>query len=57
VLTEHRRRLDAKLIATKDPGPESMAMYDSDMKPYVGKGSPVIESNIAQMKKWASEGR
>jgi arylsulfatase A-like enzyme len=57
VLAEHRRRLDAKLIATKDPAPESMAMYDSDMKPYVGKGSPVIESNIAQMKKWAAEGK
>ena len=57
VLTEHRQRLDAKLVATKDPAPESMAMYDSDMKPYVGKGSPVIEGNIAQMKKWASEGK
>ena len=57
VLADHRRRLDAKLVATKDPAPESMAMYDSDMKPYVGKGSPVIESNIAQMKKWASEGK
>jgi arylsulfatase A-like enzyme len=57
VLAEHRQRLDAKLVATKDPAPESMAMYDSDMKPYVGKGSPLIESNIAQMKKWASEGK
>ncbi len=57
VLAEHRRRLDAKLVATKDPAPESMAMYDSDMKPYVGKGSPVIEGNIAQMKKWAAEGK
>jgi len=57
ILAEHRQRLDAKLITTKDPGPESMAMYDGDMKPYVGKGSPVIESNIAQMKKWASEGK
>jgi hypothetical protein len=27
------------------------------MKPYVGKGSPVIESNIAQMKKLAAEGK
>ncbi len=57
VLAEHRRRLDAKLVATKDPGPESMAMYDSDMKPYVGKGNPEVERNIAQMKKWASEGK
>jgi len=57
VLAEHRRRLDAKLVATKDPGPESMAMYDSDMKPYVGKGNPEVERNIAQMKKWAAEGK
>ena len=57
VLEEHRRRLDAKLIATRDPGPESMAMYDSDMKPYVGKGNPEVERNIAQMKKWAAEGK
>jgi hypothetical protein len=45
------------MIATKDPGPESMAMYDSDMKPYVGKGNPEVEKNIAQMKKWAAEGK
>lgn len=57
VLAEHRRRLDAKLVATKDPAPESMAMYDSDMKPYVGKGNPEVERNIAQMKRWAAEGK
>ena len=57
VLEEHRRRLDAKLAATKDPGPESEAMYDSDMKVYVAKGNPEVERNIAQMKKWASEGK
>ena len=57
VLAEHRQRLDAKLVATKDPGPESIAMYDSDMKPYVGKGNPEVERNIAQMKRWAAEGK
>ena len=57
VLEEHRSRLDAKLAATKDPGPESEAMYDSDMKVYVAKGNPEVERNIAQMKKWASEGK
>ncbi len=57
VLEEHRRRLDAKLVATRDPGPESMAMYDSDMKPYIGKGNPEVEKNITQMKKWAAEGK
>ena len=57
VLADHRRRLDAKLVATKDPAPESMAMYDSDMKPYVGKGNPEVERNITQMKRWAAEGK
>lgn len=57
VLADHRHRLDAKLVATRDPAPESMAMYDSDMKPYVGKGDPEIERNIAQMKRWAAEGK
>jgi arylsulfatase A-like enzyme len=57
VLAEHRRRLDAKLVATKDPAPESMARYDSDMKPYLGKGNPEVERNIAQMKRWAAEGK
>ncbi|MFZ9992343.1 MAG: sulfatase, partial [Opitutales bacterium] len=57
VLEDHRRRLDAKLSATRDPGPESMAMYDSDMKPYLSKGNPEVERNIAQMKKWAAEGK
>jgi len=27
------------------------------MKPYVGKGNPLVEGNIAQMKKWAAEGK
>ncbi|MFM2132349.1 MAG: hypothetical protein RL646_1552, partial [Verrucomicrobiota bacterium] len=57
VLEDHRRRLDAKLSATKDPAPESVAMYDSDMKVYVAKGNPEVERNIAQMKKWAAEGK
>ncbi|MFM8905586.1 MAG: sulfatase, partial [Verrucomicrobiota bacterium] len=57
VLAEHRQRLDAKLIATKDPAPESVAMYDSDMKVYVAKGNPEVERNIAQMKRWAAEGK
>ena len=39
VLAEHRQRLDAKLVATRDPAPESMAMYDSDIKPYLCKGN------------------
>ena len=57
VLENHRRLLDAKLVATRDPAPESEAMYDSDMKPYVGKGNPEVQRNIDQMKKWAAEGK
>ena len=57
VLAEHRRRLDAKLVTTKDPAPESKAMYVSDMTPYVGKGNPEVERNIAQMIRWAVEGK
>lgn len=57
VLAEHRQRLDAKLVATREPGAEPMARYDSDMKPYLGKGNPEVERNIAQMKKWAAEGK
>jgi hypothetical protein len=48
---------------TKDRGPESEAMYDSDMAVYVGgrtgreKGESDTERNIALMKKWAAEGK
>ena len=56
-LADLRARLDAKLVATKDPGPESEAMYDSDMAEYLKKGDSVIEANIALMKQWAAEGK
>jgi hypothetical protein len=52
-----RGRLDRWITETKDRGPESDAMYDSDMKVYLGKGNPEVERNIAIMKKWASEGK
>ena len=52
-----RAKLDQWMIDTKDKGPESDAMYDSDMKEYLGKGNPEVEKNIATMKKWASEGK
>jgi transposase len=45
------------LTETGDQGAESDAMYDSDMKVYVGKGMPEVEANIATMKRWAAEGR
>lgn len=56
-LVELRGRLDARLAATKDPAPESEAMYDSDMAEYLKKADAAIEANIAQMKHWAAEGK
>jgi arylsulfatase A-like enzyme len=52
-----RARLDRWIVETGDRGPESDAMYDSDMKEYLGKGNPTVEKNIAVMKKWAAEGK
>ncbi len=56
-LQQLRSRLDRWIEETKDRGPESDEMYDSDMKVYLGKGNPQVEKNIAQMKKWAAEGK
>jgi arylsulfatase A-like enzyme len=56
-LADLRDRLDQKLIDTKDPAPESEAMYDSDMAEYLKKPDADIEANIAQMKRWAEEGK
>lgn len=62
-----RSRLDAWMVATNDQGrtPETAKMYNSDMAVYLAtikrKNDPahlkVIEDNIAQMKKWAAEGK
>ncbi len=57
VLESMRNRLDRWIVETKDAGPESDAMYDSDMVEYLGKGNPAVEANIATMKRWASEGK
>jgi arylsulfatase A-like enzyme len=56
-LAELRGKLDAKLVATKDPAPESEAMYDSDMAEYLKKPDTTIEANITQMKRWAAGGK
>ncbi len=56
-LEADRKRLDQWMIDTKDPGPESEAMYDSDMAEYLKKPNPEIEKNIALMKQWAKEGK
>ena len=52
-----RAKLDQWMIDTKDKGPESDAMYDSDMRVYLGQGNQITEENIATMKRWAAEGR
>ena len=52
-----RGRLDAWMKQTGDRGPESEAMYDSDMAVYVGRGNPAVERNVALMKQWAKEGK
>jgi arylsulfatase A-like enzyme len=56
-LEKHRQLLDAKLTATRDPAPETPAQYDSDMAEYLKKKDPIVEANIALMKKWAAEGK
>jgi arylsulfatase A-like enzyme len=60
VLEAMRARLDRWEVETGDQGrtPESEAQYDSDMAEYLGKrGNPELEANIAQMKRWAREGK
>ncbi len=52
-LVDMRERLDRWIKDSHDHGPESEAMYDSDMAVYVGKGNPTVEKNIAIMKSWA----
>ena len=52
-----RARLDRWMVETKDRGPEPAAMFDSDMKAYLGRGNQEVERNIALMKRWAAEGK
>jgi hypothetical protein len=59
-----RARLDRWMVETGDRGPESDRMYDSDMAVYLGdvkkqRGgrTEILEANIAQMKRWAAEGK
>ncbi len=62
-LAESRARLDSWVTQTGDRGqqPESEAMYNSDMAVYLGekKGThrAELEANIAQMRRWAAEGK
>lgn len=60
-LTEMRSRLDHWITSTSDRGPESEAMYDSDMHVYLngreGKKDSVTSENIKLMKQWAKAGK
>ena len=67
-LAELRGRLETWMEQTNDQGrtPETKAMYDSDMQVYLNQFRSSgrrpdylksIEENIAQMKKWAAEGK
>jgi len=56
-LQSHRERLDQWMISTQDKGFESEAMYDSDMATYLKTSGPEVKSNVAMMKKWATEGK
>ena len=52
-----RGRLDRWMDETRDRGPESEAMYDSDMAEYLKRDNPAVVRNIALMKQWAREGK
>lgn len=62
-LEQLRARLDRWVVETGDKGPESEAMYDSDMAVYLGERASKgrvdnpTEKNIALMKRWAKEGK
>lgn len=56
-LEARRAQLDRWTVESGDKGPESEAMYDSDMVEYTKKKNPEVEKNIALMKQWAKEGK
>lgn len=65
-LSEFRGLLANWELETDDRGrfPESEAMYDSDMKPYLDKSrkrdpaaAAILEANIQQMKRWHAAGK
>ncbi|WP_461786515.1 sulfatase family protein [Prosthecobacter sp.] len=56
-LETHCAQMDRWIKESGDKGPESEAMYDSDMVEYTRKKNPEVEKNIALMKQWAREGK
>jgi arylsulfatase A-like enzyme len=56
-LEAHRAQLDLWITDTADKGPESEAIFDSDMVEYLKKSNPEVSRNIALMKQWAKQGK
>ena len=62
-LRKLRKRLDEWITRTNDHGPESEAMYDSNMAVFANSPNPdpeqarILSRNIALMKRWAAEGK
>jgi arylsulfatase A-like enzyme len=56
-LDTHRAQMNRWIKESGDQGPESEAMYDSDMVEYTRKKNPEVEKNIALMKQWGREGK
>ncbi len=62
-LAGFRQRLDEWMERTNDQGPESEAMYDSDMAIYTdperrdSEQVAILKRNIALNKRWAAEGK
>ena len=62
-LIRYRERLNKWIVDTGDKGPESEAMYDSDMAEYLKSRNVdteqgrILQRNIATMKQWAAEGK
>ena len=62
-LMKLRKRLDDWIERTKDRGPESEAMYDSNTAVFANSPNPdaeqarILSRNIALMKRWAAEGK
>jgi arylsulfatase A-like enzyme len=63
ILKNLRQRMDKWMKRTDDHGPESEAMFDSDMAVYLNtkdnepEQKNALTRNIALMKKWAAEGK
>ncbi|MDA0347146.1 MAG: sulfatase [Verrucomicrobia bacterium] len=62
-LLKFRKQLESWMKETNDHGPESEAMYDSDMAVYTNsrnedpEAGETLVRNIATMKQWAAEGK